>query len=265
MTGQRYTDPSDNPMHAQRVERARRGQRESERFMEAITRLDGYHTMVDSTAASVTDSLVELSTLAVQMSNDSVDGAQRAIAAEHVGQLMDHMHSMANASYNGRYLFSGRLEDTPPYSDTYDYQGDDQVREVPVSHGVSVNADVLGTTIFGDAAAGELTVFDAAAALKTALEANDGDAIANALEGLKLTQQRVVAGRSRAGMVLGDLQKLQTHHEDLQFAYRVEENDLVSTDIAQAASELAFAEQVYQASLSTSSRITELLSRELRL
>ena len=264
MTGLKHTRPSEDPMHAQRVERARRGAAEADRVRENIAKVEGYYQLLDTTLGDVTDTINELSTLAIQMANDSMTASERDLAATQVGQLLDYLHTMSNSRFDGRYLFSGRLEATPAYDDTFTYQGDGLERTTLLGDTATVELDVLGPSVFGDPGAGEVTVFQAALDLQNALIANDSTAISNSIAGLTEVHERVVAARSNAGMVLNDLMNFDSYFDDQAFAYRTAEADLVSADIAEAASELSFAEHVYEASLTTSRRINEMLAVELR-
>ena len=118
--------------------------------------------------------------------------------------------------------------------------------------------------LFGDPADGP-TAFDVALAFKEALESGDNSAIQESISALKDAHERSTLALTQIGFVLKDLSAAQSFEEDKQYQAQILESQLSSADIAKAASELAFAENVYEASLSTARRLTQTLRSETQL
>ncbi|NMC61926.1 MAG: hypothetical protein GYA55_02030, partial [SAR324 cluster bacterium] len=49
--------------------------------------------------------------------NESNSATNRAQLAEEIFQIRDHMVNLANSTYQGKYIWGGLDDDTPPYSD----------------------------------------------------------------------------------------------------------------------------------------------------
>ena len=261
MTGQKHDRPSADPLHTQRATRLERGLARSDRFQSNISRTRVYHQIVDTTVGSVVSVLGEMSTVAIAMANDTVDAGSREAAAAGVAQLLDQLRSLSNAKHDGRYLFAGRQQDQPAYAgNTFD--GDVVGRSVPIGEGIDIQADLPGPTLFGEEGS---SAFEAAEALIDALQANDGDAIAEALDLINAAHTKATGTHSRVGHLLAELDSVDLVHEDEKFVQEVHKADLLAVDVGKAASEMAFAETVYQSLIETSRQLSRILSLETKL
>ena len=265
MTGRSIERPSDDPLLASRIEQANRGMRRTDRFRENIAQTDTHYRNVESTVATVVDQLSELSELAISMVSGAMNADNKSYAAEQVTNILQSMRALGNMKYDGKYIFSGRLETTPAYDDLGNYQGDAIGRTTEVTDGYSIQADMSGLEVFGDPGAGATTAFQAAENLRTGLLANDNTQILAALEELQAAHKTATGAWSVIGYRLSELQQYDGINDDQKINYAEQEADLVGADYAKAASEMQFAETVYQASLATSSRLMEILKMEARL
>lgn len=261
MTGQKMERPSDDPLATQRLARNQRELASTERFKNNIGRAETYHQIVDTTIGSVVGVLEEMTVVAIQMANDSQDASARKAAAASVTQLLDQLEALANSKHDGRYLFAGRTQDKPAYVDGV-FQGDPVGRKIPIGDGVEIAGDTPGPGIFG--AAG-LNAFAAAKDLIAALNADDGDAIAVALDSLNASHETAVGAHTKVGHTLSELSAMELVHDDKKFIYEKQQANLLGVDVAKAASELAFAETVYQSSIDTARQIVRMLNLETQL
>ena len=264
MTGESISRPSQDPLKAQRIERARRAERRASQYDSNISRAQVYHQVVETSTMQVVDILGQMQTLSIMIANDGIDPGALKAAATEVDRLMDGLKSMANAKHDGRYIFAGRSQDKPAYDENNVFVGDAVGRTVQIGDGQTITADVPGLVLFGDPADGP-TAFDVALAFKEALESGDNSAIQESISALKDAHERSTLALTQIGFVLKDLSAAQSFEEDKQYQAQILESQLSSADIAKAASELAFAENVYEASLSTARRLTQTLRSETQL
>ena len=265
MTGYAIDRPSDDPLLANRIEEAKRGMRRSTMFRKNIDRTRVYYQHVETTVGAVTDHLSELQGIAISMVNGALGANDKVTIANQVGSILESMRALANTQYDGRYIFSGRLENTPAFDATDTYQGDAVGRTVTIADSYAIQSDLNGLEVFGDPAAGDPSAFQAAADLQAALLANDNTATLAALDDLKTAHQNATLAWSGIGYRLDELQRFDDAAVDHHIGYEVRESELVGADYAQAASEMQFAETVYQASLATSSKLMDILKMEARL
>lgn len=82
-----------------------------------IATVTGMLAFQDNTLSSASDLLVRATEIATQAANESNSAVSRAQLAEEVFQIRDHMVNLANSTYQGKYVWGGLDDDTPPYSD----------------------------------------------------------------------------------------------------------------------------------------------------
>jgi flagellar hook-associated protein 3 FlgL len=98
------------------------------RYKQTLDKIDSYTTTIQRTKSLMTfqddvlsqanDLLVRAKEIAQQGANESVNAVARTHLAEEVYQIRDHMVSLANSTYQGRFVFGGTDDDDPPYDET---------------------------------------------------------------------------------------------------------------------------------------------------
>jgi len=156
-TGQRVTDPSDDP----------RAMRQVLDLQNQISNLQQYQTniasMNDTLTASYTvaQSLQKVTDRAGELAT-GVDGTStpdqlQADGAE-VNQLLEQTLQLANTQSQGTYLYGGTQNQTPPYTATRDaagnitaitYNGNTTVPQAEISSGSTVSVTAPGTNTSG--------------------------------------------------------------------------------------------------------------------
>lgn len=95
------------------------------RYKHTLDKIDSYTTTIQRTKSFLTfqddilsqasDLLVRAKEIAQQGANESVNNTARAHLAEEVYQIRDHMASLANSTYQSRFVYGGADDDDPPY------------------------------------------------------------------------------------------------------------------------------------------------------
>lgn len=127
----------------------------------------------DNVLNTAEELLIRASEIATQAADESNSPETREALAAEVYQIRDHLASLANTTYQGRYLYGGAADDTPPFSATdgtryvnpalgatdeqagvhYVFNPDPAAivtRDVKVSDDVSVTVNSRGDEVFGD-------------------------------------------------------------------------------------------------------------------
>jgi flagellar hook-associated protein 3 FlgL len=94
-------------------------------YLQTIRKVDAYTTTIagarsfiqlqDDVASQMNELLTRAKEIAQEGANETVSAAARAHLAEEVFQIRDHAASLANTTYQGRYLYGGTDDDDPPY------------------------------------------------------------------------------------------------------------------------------------------------------
>ncbi|MEZ4753157.1 MAG: flagellar hook-associated protein FlgL [Bdellovibrionota bacterium] len=95
-------------------------------FQSQVTRLESYETRVkvatgqlqfqDEVLRQANEVVIRAKELATQGANETLSAEKRLLIAEEVYQLRDHLASLGNSTYQGRYIFGGNEDDNAPFT-----------------------------------------------------------------------------------------------------------------------------------------------------
>ncbi|RXT04476.1 flagellar hook-associated protein FlgL [Ammoniphilus sp. CFH 90114] len=172
-TNRQFSKPSDNPLGAMKSMQYRTQLFENAAFQKNASEALGWMEMTDGLISEAGDSLTRVKELLVQATNDTLGEKERKAIAKELGQIKEHMGTVANANINGRYLFSGTATDQPPYSPGSEtaeppfqdgrFNGDainNDLMEVEISKGIYIPMNVPGKELFEHGEQGVFGVLD---------------------------------------------------------------------------------------------------------
>ena len=113
-TGKKISRASQDPVVAMNGMRYRTQVEELEQFDRNTSEVHNWMDTSDETLGQSTDAMHRIRELTVQAGNDSYDADERANIAQEVGQLREHLESMANTQNNNKYIFNGTDTTHPP-------------------------------------------------------------------------------------------------------------------------------------------------------
>ena len=152
-TGQRVFKPSEDPVSASRVVNLKDTLAGIEQFQSNIDAARARITLAEGVLENVVEALHRVRELAVQANNDSQNESTRLFISEEVEQILDELISLANTTdSNNEYLFSGSLSRFKPFSRNesggFDYNGDENNREIQISRTRRIRVDDSGADVF---------------------------------------------------------------------------------------------------------------------
>jgi len=115
-TAKRIQQPSDDPSGTARLLRLKGMQNRIERYQENLEHGSQWLTVTDSALNHVTDIASQVDAILLQASNDSLGPEERKTLATQVAQLWVQAVNTANQTEDGKYLFGGTNNDSPPYT-----------------------------------------------------------------------------------------------------------------------------------------------------
>ena len=230
-SGKELNRPSDNPSAVGRAIQLRREMEATQQYETNATQAQGWSDVTDSALSSVSDALQRARELTVQAANDTSGPESRQAIAEELKQLIDTVKTAGNASYGGRFVFSGSKTDTRPYTmgadDTFAGNSDAVLREI--GPGVALQVNVPGSSFLGTGTSGLI------GALRTVLDhvqngtstdiSGDLNALDGQLDQLNAVRATVGATSNRIDVANGRLQEYEGTTLNLL-------NETESTDIA---------------------------------
>jgi flagellar hook-associated protein 3 FlgL len=151
-TGQRFSQPAEDPVGAVQVLDLKRALAQSSQFTSNANFAGNRLGLEETTLAHVGDVLQRLHELAVEANNASQSADSRAGIANEVQQALDSLLQLANIrDGNGAYLFSGFSTQTQPFTrqgTTVVYNGDQGQRQLQIGPARTVVDSDSGAAVF---------------------------------------------------------------------------------------------------------------------
>ena len=260
-TGQRITDPSDDPAAIARVLRLQGEKREIQQF----SRNNDRALNISQSSFSAVEQLKHVSDrageIAVLGTGTAGPDALRAYGAE-TDQMIEQALQSGNVKFSGEHLFGGTKSDTPPFTATRDatgritaitYVGAATGAEIRTSEGARLSpftngaenqklADFMNNLV-GLRDALQSGSGPAVQAMQPVLETSENDFLVT-MSGIGAKQTRLEADRGQNEARFVELDKLTSAETDA---------DLPSTVV-----KLTQAQTAYQAALQSGSKILEM-------
>jgi flagellar hook-associated protein 3 FlgL len=259
-TGRRVNLPSDKPA----AEASMIGENSRSAAVDQYTANSDSLTDVLNTANSTLSSVNTLLQRAVSLGVEGATGDMNQTdlnsIAEEVSNIKSQMLSLANTSYAGHYLFGGTANSSAPYvadatnPDQIDYVGNSQQNKVQIGTGLSVSANLPGSSIFSQSGA---NVFDALQSLVTALQAGNSSAIATAQTSVSSALSAVGTAQVFYGSTVDELSTNETYLSQEKLNITTYENTLVSADTAAAATNVTQAETALSTTVAAAAKMNQ--------
>jgi len=229
-SGKDVSRPSDDPVKAARILRI-------DRLLRDLDSIDRSHQRVSSdlgisevSLSQLSQTLASVKTLAIAMANNTVSAAERQAAGTEVAGFRDQLMDLANRRQeDGRHIFSGLAETTPPYDEvTGLYQGSTTNRSVEVAPGVFSDGTVTGDEGFGGPGNEVFAVIDQ---LVVAMNSNDTAGIATLLDELDDKIEQTTKNMAMIGTRLRGLNETEGVSDTLRIQYLTDKSIYEDLDI----------------------------------
>lgn len=163
-SGLKVNTPSDSP-DAGSISRYKQQIAKSDSYLNTIAQAKSFLEFQDNVMSQANEILIRARELAQQGANETLSGTSRDQIAQEVYQLRDQFANLANSDYQGRFVYSGSEDNTPPYNQTtytepasgsanVKYNFDDQPgkqvsKTVQITDQLSVNLNTPADKLFG--------------------------------------------------------------------------------------------------------------------
>ena len=150
-SGREINRPSDDPFRANRAISLRSDLEGVRQYGRNATEAIAWNDATETALARVNDVILRARDLVLRGANDTSSQVARDTIASEIDQLVEGAKQHIGSTYAGRFLFSGTLTATRPYTlgggDAY--AGDAQGIAREIGPGVSVQVNVIGSDILG--------------------------------------------------------------------------------------------------------------------
>ena len=257
-TGKRINKPSDDPSGITTLMDLNNQITRFEQFKKNIDRGKTLLQGSDSSLNSSTNILVRMKELAIQMSNDTINADDRALAAEEVNGAKETLLNLANTQIGDTYLFGGLKTESAPFDSTGAFQGNTTIPEVEVGNNVTQKILTNGQNAFGDDSVSSTEdIFDILDDLSAALSANDMSGINTQLDRIDNGINQLNNARADVGVKLNKLRLSETILDQFEIDTKVQKSNVEDIDMVQAINDFTLVERALNASLSVSAKILQ--------
>lgn len=183
-TGKKIAVPSDDPIVAAKALKLRTDVAEVDQFKRNSNDANSWMDITENSLGMIVDVLQRTRELSVQAANDTMTPSDRDKIKKEIEQLKGQVIHIANATYAGRYVFSGYSTDTPLMNEDGTYKTSVASNETAVIKGGLM--DLSESPIDNTPPANSLQIcLDGATYRTVTLPAKDYDGTTNTLDDLK--------------------------------------------------------------------------------
>ena len=259
-TGKRINRPSDDPDGLASVIGEKAEVAAIEQYTRTGDSVTSRLTVLDTALTDIIDRLTLAQTTIVAAQGTQKTQGEREAAARTLDGIKAALLADLNTSYRGAHVFAGADSIDPPFTMTGSvisaYQGSSQEVEVDLDQTHVATIGIDGSQISrGSAAADIFGVLDNAMA---AALAGDSAALGQALKDVEDAFDRATLVQTRVGTTLASMDSLQGALSDRRLAARSRISKIENVDLASAITGMTQADAAYRASLSATSRLTQL-------
>ena len=265
-TGKRILTPSDDPAGATKTLDLQRYLDTNKQFLSNMGFARSRLETQEMALASVTDLFQRANELAIQGNNATASVSDREAIAAEVDQLLEQMLALANTrDSNGEYLFGGLRRENAAFTRnvdpvsgtvTFDYDGDDQQRQIQVSEVRRIADADTGQDIFMNVA-GAASAFDILAKFAADLR-TPGASLSDSIGNINLAMEQVLDVRARGGARLNALDDLGNINEDLAVTLESQLSEIKDLDYVEAVSRMNRQLLAFQASQQSYAKLSQL-------
>lgn len=265
-TGRKINKPSDDPVGITYSLRYRAELSSNEQYQKnvdsAVSWLDFNDTVMDQ-AGSVVQRVRELTVQAATGTNpqsalDSIN--------EEVKQLKAQLIDISNSTLNGKYVFNGETYDVKPYDFPTNTDGSFDTTSAAsvvtdsgkinfiVGESIQLPINVTGNEVFGNSTEAD-NLFVIFNTISQALASGDQKELSNQLTNIDTRTNKMLAIRAEIGAKTNRVELMQGRLSDLEVNLTDLQAKVEDADYAELSIKSKIQENIYNASLSTGSKI----------
>jgi len=263
-SGRTVNVPSDNPVVAARLLNLNTALTESAQFQTNVRDGIAWLNMTDVTLGAVGEALHRAKELTLAGANSTLPPEVREFNAREVDQLLRHVVSLANTSFDGsRSLFGGTHHGTLPFTTSENADGTlGSLAAVPGAGVGAINYEILrhiemqvntpGAELFQVG-----NVFGSLEMARNAMRAIPTADIQLSLAALDQALSNVLDARATVGARQNRLEMAETRYDDERVTLTALRSKLGDVDMAEAIMNFNVRESVYQAALGAAARVMQ--------
>jgi flagellar hook-associated protein 3 FlgL len=263
-SGKEITRASDDPYGASRALTLQSDIAGNQQYQRNVGEAEAWQSVTDAALSKIADVIHRAQELAVQGASDAAGQSARTAGAAEIDQLIASVKQEANASYGGRYVFSGTATDVRPYdvNGADSYAGDSGAVARQIGPGVSVQVNVIGSDVIGQgqaAADGKLlnVLRDISDHLKSGTPADLGTLRSTDLKGLDTNLDLLSQTMATVGATTNRLESADGRLQEVEESLTKLLSNVEDADMAKTYVDFSQQQSTYQSALQAGANIVQ--------
>ena len=297
-SGIQLNRPSDDPTAIRPVLTTRTQIRQTDRYLETMGETSDKMEATDGHLNSMENILQRAKELALSSVNSGKSDADLSTIADEIGQIRKELLDSANATVDGKYIFSGYSENVKPFTENasydpalynpadsttwpYVYNGDANPTSLEITPGEQIETNLTGNDLFmgisnsnwvnGTTAAtnqpetNRVDIFSVLTRVEEAIRAGNvddptgaGGGIQAGIDNLEVAANQERRLRSQLGAKASRVESAITHQEEVQADLKQILSRYQDTDVLSNFNEISKQETALQAALSITSKVSNI-------
>ena len=246
-TGKKLTTFSDDPGGASQSLSLRAALLDNAQYQRDADAAKSFLSAGDSALSGANALLQSARQIAVAGANSAQSPESFAALGEQVGGLISQLTQVANSDLHGKYLFGGTQTGRPPFDSNQNYGGNAEPLVASIGPGYTVQVNAVGSAAFGPA-------FSALKQLQSDLAKGDVAAVSQDIGQVGGALSTTSAAQAALGARLDEVTTVKQRLTRAQGEYQDAVSNIEDVDLSQAYVQLQSAQNIYQASLVTTSK-----------
>ncbi|MBS4204955.1 flagellar hook-associated protein FlgL [Lederbergia citrea] len=253
-TQKKISRPSDDPVIAMKGMFYRTNVIEVEQFKRNFSEARNWVETTDSAIGEASKVMERIRELTVQASNETYDEGQLQAVAEEIGQLKEHIKSIANARVGDKYIFNGTDTQTAPVATNGNINFTGGNVNFELAKGIFVPVNMNGSNVFE--ANGE-SVFSMLADLETELRSGNTQAVGGFLDKIDASAGKMLSARAELGARTNRLDFMEERIDNQEIIAKRIMSDNEDIDFEKVIMEFKAQEAVHNAAMAVGARIIQ--------
>lgn len=255
------TKLSDDPIGATQIIRFRDNIEDLRQFQKNVDYSKGYLERTETALGGMAEKLIRAKELAIGMSNDTNDASARDATSREVREIIEEVVQLGNSTFNGKYVFGGFRNQTPPISTDGEYLGDDGAIFIQMSPGNFRQVNLQARNLFegspDEKAEGHFNMVHALDLLNEGLKANNKDMLHKALTEIDFHMNKTTSYQATLGGVWNAINDTGDRLGSDEVMMRSKLSKVQDTDFYDASSEFRRTEVVLQGTMMASTKLLQ--------
>ncbi len=256
-SGLKINSPGDDPVGAQKALQLQGTLSDNTQYARNIVTGTAWLGQADNAMSGMGDIVSRAHEIAMQMSTGTVSAENRAAAVSEVTQLTAQMVQLGNTQVGGKFIFGGFNNETTPFDASGAFTGTDDTVNLQVGKNSQVAMNYSGGKLLNGTAGG-VNVFAELQNLSTALSTDNQSGLQGSLTSLDTAHNQLVSARSEMGSRMVRVESATTSLDSMNVTLNTDLSGTQNADIIKTYTDLTSQQTAYQASLTATTKISQL-------